>query len=85
MNGASSSLPRWGRAGVGATIANALQVCAGPIVLISNELALDAVAAGQDLRAFLESLGGMNQEAAAACERVTLMSAGQALILKGSS
>ena len=69
----------------GDTIANALRACAGPIVLISNEIASDAVAAGQDARAFLETLGGLNLQASAACERVTLMSAGQALVLKGAS
>lgn len=62
-----------------ATIATALRACAGPIVLISNE---PVVAAGENGRAFFEALGGMNQEAAAACERVTLMSAGLPLTLK---
>jgi len=67
------------------TIANALRACAGPIVLISNEIGSDAVPAGHDTRAFLEALSGLNQQASAACERVTLMSAGQALVLKGAS
>jgi len=66
-------------------IADALRACAGPIVLISNEIGADAVPPGQDARAFLEALGGLNQQAAAACERVTLMSARQALVLKGAS
>jgi adenosylcobinamide kinase/adenosylcobinamide-phosphate guanylyltransferase len=67
------------------TIAHALRVCAGPIVLISNEIGPGAVPAGTDARTFLEALGGLNQQASAACERVTLMSAGQALVLKGAS
>ncbi|MDP3759302.1 MAG: bifunctional adenosylcobinamide kinase/adenosylcobinamide-phosphate guanylyltransferase [Ramlibacter sp.] len=67
------------------TIAGALRACAGPIVLISNEIGPDAVPPGQDARAFLDALGGLNQQAAAACERVTLMSARQALVLKGAS
>ena len=65
------------------TIAHALRVCAGPIVLISNEIGPGAVPAGTDARTFLEALGGLNQQASAACERVTLMSAGLALMLKG--
>jgi adenosylcobinamide kinase / adenosylcobinamide-phosphate guanylyltransferase len=68
-----------------ATIAGALRACAGPIILISNEFAPDSFARGEDARAFVDALGGLNQQAAAACERVTLMSAGQPLLLKGSS
>jgi adenosylcobinamide kinase / adenosylcobinamide-phosphate guanylyltransferase len=67
------------------TIANALRACAGPIVLISNELGSHTAPTGQDARAFLETLGGLNQQASAACERVTLMSGGQALVLKDAS
>ena len=67
------------------TISLALQACAGPIVLISNEVAPDAFPGGQDASAFLDALGGLNRQAAAACERVTLMSAGAALLLKGAS
>jgi adenosylcobinamide kinase / adenosylcobinamide-phosphate guanylyltransferase len=67
------------------TIAGALRACAGPIILISNEFAPDSFARSEDARAFLDALGGLNQQAAAACERVTLMSAGQPLLLKGSS
>jgi adenosylcobinamide kinase/adenosylcobinamide-phosphate guanylyltransferase len=40
---------------------------------------------GKDVRNFVDALGGLNQQAAAACERVTLMSAGLPLTLKGSS
>jgi adenosylcobinamide kinase / adenosylcobinamide-phosphate guanylyltransferase len=76
-----------GSAGAGAphaAISSALRACAGPIVLISNEVAPDALTGGQDARAFMDVLGGLNQQAAAACERVTLMSAGGPLLLKGS-
>src|SRR6185369_10746227 len=68
-----------------ATIANALLACAGPIVLISNEIGSGVIPLGQNVRAFVDALGGMNQQAAAACERVTLMSAGLPLTLKGGS
>jgi adenosylcobinamide kinase/adenosylcobinamide-phosphate guanylyltransferase len=71
--------------GAGATIASALRACAGPIVLISNEIGLGVIPMGQDVRTFVDALGGLNQQAAAACERVTLMSAGLPLTLKGSS
>ncbi len=37
---------------------------------------------GKDVRTFVDALGGLNQQAAAACERVTLMSAGLPLTLK---
>lgn len=68
-----------------ASIAGALRACAGPIVLISNEIGSGVIPLGQDNRAFVDALGGLNQQAAAACERVTLMSAGLPLVLKGSS
>jgi adenosylcobinamide kinase/adenosylcobinamide-phosphate guanylyltransferase len=71
--------------GEGASIAGALRACAGPIVLISNEIGLGVIPMGQDVRTFVDALGGLNQQAAAACERVTLMSAGLPLTLKGSS
>ena len=69
----------------GASIASALRACAGPIVLISNEIGLGVIPMGKDVRTFVDALGGLNQQAAAACERVTLMSAGLPLTLKGSS
>jgi adenosylcobinamide kinase/adenosylcobinamide-phosphate guanylyltransferase len=65
-----------------AAIANALLACAGPIVLISNEIGSGVIPLGPNVRAFVDALGGMNQQAAAACERVTLMSAGLPLTLK---
>lgn len=65
-------------------IAEALHACAGPIVLISNEFGPHALPRGRDAQAFIDSLGGLNREAAAACERVTLVSGGMALVLKGS-
>ncbi len=71
--------------GRGTTIAGALRACAGPIVLISNQIGLGVIPMGKDVRTFVDALGGLNQQAAAACERVTLMSAGLPLTLKGSS
>ena len=66
-------------------IATALRASAGPIVLVSNEIGLGVIPLGQEVRAFVDALGCVNQEAAAACERVTLMSAGLPLMLKGSA
>ena len=59
-----------------AILSVAIDVCAGPLVLISNEIGLGVVPLGRDTRAFVDALGSLNQQAAAACERVTLMSAG---------
>lgn len=73
-----------GRAGQD-VIAPALRACAGPIVLVSNEALPEVAPAGPGARAFFEALGGLNREAAAACERVTLVSAGLPLVLKGYS
>lgn len=63
----------------------AVQACAGPLVLISNEIGLGVIPMGRDVRAFVDALGGLNQQAAAACERVTLMSAGLPITLKGAA
>lgn len=65
-------------------LAEAITSCAGPLILISNEIGLGVIPVGRDVRAFVDALGQLNQAAAAACERVTLMSAGLALPLKGS-
>jgi adenosylcobinamide kinase/adenosylcobinamide-phosphate guanylyltransferase len=75
------------QAGEGArhTIGDAIARCAGPIVLISNEIGQGVVPLGADARNFVDALGSLNQEAAAACERVTLMSAGLGLTLKDSA
>jgi adenosylcobinamide kinase/adenosylcobinamide-phosphate guanylyltransferase len=70
--------------GPDALIASAVAAAAGPIVLVSNEIGLGVIPLGREVRAFVDALGGLNQQAAAACERVTLMSAGLALTLKGS-
>jgi adenosylcobinamide kinase/adenosylcobinamide-phosphate guanylyltransferase len=69
----------------GVSIGSALAQCAGPIILISNEIGQGVIPLGPDTRNFVDALGTLNQEAAAACERVTLMSAGIALTLKGAA
>ncbi|MEO7548004.1 MAG: bifunctional adenosylcobinamide kinase/adenosylcobinamide-phosphate guanylyltransferase [Ramlibacter sp.] len=68
-----------------AIISGAIEACAGPLVLVSNEIGLGVIPMGREVRAFVDALGRLNQQAAAACERVTLMSAGLALTLKGAA
>ncbi len=68
-----------------ATLAGAVAACAGPLILISNEIGLGVIPMGRDGRQFVDTLGTLNQQAAAACERVTLMSAGLPMVLKGGA
>jgi adenosylcobinamide kinase / adenosylcobinamide-phosphate guanylyltransferase len=48
----------------------------GPVVLVGNEIGLGVIPMGREVRAFVDALGRLNQQVAAACERVTLMAAG---------
>lgn len=57
----------------------------GPVVLVGNEIGLGVIPMGREVRAFVDALGHLNQQVAAACERVTLMAAGLPLTLKGHS
>jgi adenosylcobinamide kinase/adenosylcobinamide-phosphate guanylyltransferase len=68
-----------------ALISGAVAAARGPIVLVSNEIGLGVIPLGREVRSFVDALGTLNQQAAAACERVTLMSAGLALLLKGTA
>ncbi|HEY2419114.1 MAG TPA: bifunctional adenosylcobinamide kinase/adenosylcobinamide-phosphate guanylyltransferase, partial [Steroidobacteraceae bacterium] len=54
----------------------------GPLILVSNEIGLGVIPLGREVRAFVDALGRLNQEVAAACDRVTLMAAGLPLTLK---
>jgi len=54
----------------------------GPVVLVGNEIGLGVIPLGREVRAFVDALGLLNQQAAQACERVTLMAAGLPLTLK---
>ena len=53
------------------------------MLLVSNEIGLGVIPMGREARAFVDALGRINQQAALACERVTLMAAGLPLVLKG--
>lgn len=63
-------------------IAEAVRAAAGPLVLVSNEIGLGVIPMGRETRAFVDALGRLNQQAALACARVTLMAAGLPLVLK---
>ena len=63
----------------------AIASAAGPVVLISNDIGAGVIPMGAEVRAFVDTQGLVNQRLAAACERLTWMVAGQALIVKGVS
>jgi adenosylcobinamide kinase/adenosylcobinamide-phosphate guanylyltransferase len=60
----------------------ALSQAAGPLVLVGNEIGMGVVPMGAQVRAFVDTLGRLNQDVARACSRVTLMAAGLPLTLK---
>lgn len=61
----------------------ALDAAAGPVILVGNEIGLGVIPMGREVRAFVDALGLLNQQAAAHCESVMLMCAGLPLALKG--
>ena len=76
-HGSSASLET-----VQASLLRSLRDARGPVVLVANEIGLGVIPMGSEVRAFVDALGRLNQEVAAACERVTLMAAGLPLRLK---
>ena len=60
----------------------AIQKAPGPVVLVGNEIGLGVIPMGREVRAFVDSLGQLNQAVAQVCQRVTLMAAGLPLTLK---
>lgn len=60
----------------------AIRHAPGPVVLVGNEIGLGVIPMGREVRAFVDALGQLNQQAAQACERVTLMVAGLPLTVK---
>jgi adenosylcobinamide kinase / adenosylcobinamide-phosphate guanylyltransferase len=68
-----------------ATLLIAIKNTSGPIVLVGNEVGLGVIPMGRETRAFVDALGRLNQDVAAACERVTFMAAGLPLTLKEQS
>jgi len=65
-----------------AALVDAVRRARGPLVLVGNEIGLGVIPLGGETRAFVDALGRLNQEVAAACDRVTLMVAGLPLTLK---
>jgi len=54
----------------------------GPLVLVGNEIGLGVIPLGPEVRAFVDTLGWLNQRVAQACTRAVLMAAGLPLVLK---
>jgi len=65
-----------------ASLLIAIEQARGPVVLVGNEIGLGVIPMGREVRAFVDALGRLNQDVAAACQRVTLMAAGLPLTLK---
>ena len=65
-----------------AALALAVRSAPGPLVLVSNEIGLGVSPLSAEARRFIDALGSAHQQVAAACNRVTLMVAGCALVVK---
>jgi len=61
----------------------ALQSAEGPIILVSNEVGLGIVPENGLARRFRDLAGRLNQDVAAAADRVIFVAAGLPLVLKG--
>ena len=83
-NEPNSTLAQTDKARV-ASLLIAIQQASGPVVVVGNEIGLGVIPMGREVRAFVDALGRLNQDVAAACERVTLMAAGLPLTLKGAA
>ena len=68
-----------------ASLLIAINNAPGPLILVGNEIGLGVIPMGRETRAFVDALGRLNQDVAAACERVTFMAAGLPLTLKDST
>lgn len=69
----------------GEDLCAAITSATGPVVLVGNEIGLGVIPMGREVRTFVDALGRLNQQVAAACECVTLMVAGLPLTLKGNT
>ena len=65
-----------------AMLSVAISNAKGPVVIVSNEIGLGVIPMGQDVRAFVDVLGKLNQDVAQTCDKVTFMAAGLPLSLK---
>jgi adenosylcobinamide kinase / adenosylcobinamide-phosphate guanylyltransferase len=59
-----------------------LPQCAGPVIVVGNEIGLGVIPMGREVRAFVDALGTLNQDVARVCSRATFMAAGLPLHLK---
>ena len=66
-------------------LTRAMAAHTGALVIVSNEIGLGVIPMGSEVRAFVDALGRLNQQVAAACDRVTLMAAGLPLALKDTA
>jgi adenosylcobinamide kinase/adenosylcobinamide-phosphate guanylyltransferase len=62
----------------------AIEQACGPVILVGNEIGMGVIPMGAQVRAFVDTLGRLNQDVARLCTRVTLMAAGLPLTLKGT-
>lgn len=62
----------------------ALSCLPGEVLFVANEIGLGIVPLGEETRRFRDEAGRLNQDLAAACERVTFVVAGLPLPLKTS-
>lgn len=81
----TQALPEAAVIAAGEDLCATITAVPGPVVLVGNEIGLGVIPIGREVRAFVDALGRLNQQVAAACERVTLMAAGLPLTLKGHS
>jgi adenosylcobinamide kinase / adenosylcobinamide-phosphate guanylyltransferase len=65
-----------------AMLLEAILQSSSPIIMVSNEIGLGVIPMGQEVRAFVDALGKLNQDLAQICDKVTLMAAGLPMSLK---
>ena len=63
-------------------LCQAIRSAPGPLVLVSNEIGLGVSPLSAEARRFIDALGCVHSQVAAVCNRVTLMVAGCALVVK---
>jgi len=59
-----------------------LSQCAGPVVVVSNEIGQGVIPLGREVRTFVDALGSLNQDVARVCSHAIWMVAGLPVQLK---